>query len=104
VGGLNFGGVWRGAPAVVGDWSRAGLRIVGAVAVSDENSAGARTSASTSPVESVRISESRRMMKVATEARISDTGRRSSSLSASTAFAHVAQGEPQLEFQRVRMS
>jgi hypothetical protein len=41
VGGQDFGGVWRGAPAVVGDWSRAGLRIVGAVEVTDESSAGA---------------------------------------------------------------
>lgn len=41
VAGQDFGGVWRGAPAVVGDWSRAGLRIVGAVEVTDESSAGA---------------------------------------------------------------
>ncbi|HEU4557582.1 MAG TPA: hypothetical protein VFS20_07020 [Longimicrobium sp.] len=39
-GGLDFGGVWRGAPAVLGDWSRAGLRIVGAVETADETPLG----------------------------------------------------------------
>lgn len=29
--GMYFGGVWEGIPAVLGDWSAAGLRIVGAV-------------------------------------------------------------------------
>lgn len=41
VGPADFGGAWRAAPAVLGDWSRAGLRIVGAVEVSDETALGA---------------------------------------------------------------
>lgn len=35
VGGSYFGGAWEGSPAVLGDWSRAGLRVVGAVEVRD---------------------------------------------------------------------
>jgi hypothetical protein len=38
--GTEYGGVWRGVPAVLGDWSRAGLRVVGAVEVADETARG----------------------------------------------------------------
>jgi hypothetical protein len=36
-----FGGAWESIPSVLGDWSRAGLRIVGAVEGYDETSLGA---------------------------------------------------------------
>lgn len=45
VGGRYFGGAWEGAPAVLGDWSRAGLRIVGAVEVQDETTTAAACAA-----------------------------------------------------------
>jgi hypothetical protein len=40
VGGVDFGGAWHAAPAVLGDWSRAGLRVVGSVEVADESALG----------------------------------------------------------------
>jgi hypothetical protein len=39
--GRYFGGAWEGSPAVLGDWSRAGLRIVGAVEVRDATATAA---------------------------------------------------------------
>lgn len=41
IGSEDFGGSWRAAPAVLGDWSRVGLRVVGAVEVEDRTSDGA---------------------------------------------------------------
>jgi hypothetical protein len=40
IGAADHGGSWRAAPAVLGDWSRVGLRIVGAVQVEDRTSDG----------------------------------------------------------------
>jgi hypothetical protein len=41
VGGEYFGGAWEGIPAVLGDWSGAGLRVVGAVEANDETTTAA---------------------------------------------------------------
>lgn len=40
IGGAYFGGSWEGIPAVAGDWSRAALRVNGAVEGYDQTSAG----------------------------------------------------------------
>lgn len=41
IGSENFGGSWMAAPAVLGDWRRTGLRVVGSVQLEDETAAGA---------------------------------------------------------------
>lgn len=40
IGGADYGGSWRAAPAVLGDWSRVGLRVVGAVEIEDRTADG----------------------------------------------------------------
>ena len=40
IGAADYGGSWRAAPAVLGDWSRVGLRVVGAVQIEDRTSDG----------------------------------------------------------------
>jgi hypothetical protein len=40
IGAVDFGGSFRAAPSVLGDWSRVSLRVVGAVEVEDETHVG----------------------------------------------------------------
>lgn len=48
--GRYFGGVWEGVPAVLGDWSAAGLRIVGAVEARDATTTAAACGTFAAPI------------------------------------------------------
>ncbi len=50
IGAADYGGSWRAAPAVLGDWSRVGLRVVGAVEVGDRTSDGSACASWGAPV------------------------------------------------------
>ena len=56
VGTADYGGSWRAAPAVLGDWSRVGLRIVGAVEVEDRTSDGSACASWGSPMSQAQPS------------------------------------------------